>query len=97
MPMRSIRSRVAGCGNKNQTASTSGHALDDEEDGVASKPSNVAAKPVEKSPVETPAPIVAKAPAAPRLQRRWPRPSKPPFRPLCRSRSRSSRLPPSPR
>ena len=33
----------------------------------------------------------------PRLQRRWPRPSKPPFRPLCRSRSRSSRLPPSPR
>ena len=52
-------------GNKNQTASTSGHALDDEEDGVASKPSNVAAKPVEKSPVETPAPIVAKAPAAP--------------------------------
>lgn len=52
-------------GNKNQTASTSGHALDDAEDGVASKPSNVAAKPVEKSPVETPAPIVAKAPAAP--------------------------------
>ena len=52
-------------GNKNQTASTSGHALDDAEDGVASKPSDVAAKPVEKSPVETPAPIVAKAPAAP--------------------------------
>ena len=51
-------------GNKNQTASTSGHALDDAEDGVASKPSDVAAKPVEKSPVETPAPIVAKAPAA---------------------------------
>ncbi len=51
--------------NKNQTASTSGHALDDEEDGVASKPSNVAAKPVGKSPVETPAPILAKAPAAP--------------------------------
>ena len=51
-------------GNKNQTASTNGHALDDEEDGVASKPSNVAAKPVETSPVETPAPIVAKAPAA---------------------------------
>ena len=52
-------------GNKNQTASTSGHALDDAEDGVASKPSNVAAKPAEKSPVETPAPIVTKAPAAP--------------------------------
>jgi lipoprotein-anchoring transpeptidase ErfK/SrfK/peptidoglycan hydrolase-like protein with peptidoglycan-binding domain len=51
-------------GDKNQTASTNGHALDDEEDGVASKPSNVAAKPVETSPVETPAPIVAKAPAA---------------------------------
>ena len=51
-------------GSKNQTASTSGHALDDAEDGVASKPSDVAAKPVKKSPVETPAPVVAKAPAA---------------------------------
>ncbi len=49
---------------KNQAASTNGHALDDEEDGVASKPSNFAAKPAEKSPVAAPAPILAKAPVA---------------------------------
>jgi hypothetical protein len=49
--------------NKNQTAITNGHALDEEDDGVPSKPSTVAAKPVEKSPVETPAPIFAKAAA----------------------------------
>ena len=42
------------------TASTNGHALDDEEDGAPRKPSSVAAKPIEKSP----APISAKAPAA---------------------------------
>jgi lipoprotein-anchoring transpeptidase ErfK/SrfK/peptidoglycan hydrolase-like protein with peptidoglycan-binding domain len=56
---------LPAAGNKNQTASTSGHALDDAEDGVVGKPSNVAAKPVEESPVETPAPIVANAPATP--------------------------------
>ena len=85
MLMRSIRSRSPATG-KNQTASTSGHALDDAEDGVASKPSNVAAKPVEKSPVETPAPIVAKAPAAPAAATQVAAPVELPFRPLCRSR-----------
>jgi lipoprotein-anchoring transpeptidase ErfK/SrfK/peptidoglycan hydrolase-like protein with peptidoglycan-binding domain len=50
--------------SKSETASTSGHALDDEEDGAASKPSSVAAKPIEKTPAETPAPTVAKVPAA---------------------------------
>lgn len=54
----------APMGNKNDTASTRGHALDDEEDGAASKPSSVAAKPIEKSAAEPPAPISAKAPAA---------------------------------
>ena len=32
----------------------------------------------------------------PRLQRRWPRPSKPPFRPLCRSRSKVEPAPAKP-
>jgi peptidoglycan hydrolase-like protein with peptidoglycan-binding domain len=51
--------------NKNETVSTSGHALDDEEDGAPSKPGSVAAKSIDRLPVEAPAPIVAKAPAAP--------------------------------
>ena len=51
--------------NKNETASTSGHALDDEEDGAPSKPSSIAAKSIDRLPVETPAPVIVKAPAAP--------------------------------
>ena len=49
--------------NQNQTAISNGHALDEEDDGVPSKPSTVAAKPVEKTPVEPPAPILTKAAA----------------------------------
>jgi peptidoglycan hydrolase-like protein with peptidoglycan-binding domain len=51
-------------GNKNETASTSGHALDDEEDGAPSKPDSVATKSIDRLPVEAPTPIVAKAPVA---------------------------------
>lgn len=50
-------------GDKNATASTSGHALDDAQDGAPSKPGRVAATAVEKAPVETAAPIPAAPPA----------------------------------
>ena len=52
-------------GNKNETASMSGHALDDEEDGAPSKPGSLAAKSIDRLPVEAPAPIVARVPATP--------------------------------
>jgi peptidoglycan hydrolase-like protein with peptidoglycan-binding domain len=54
----------AASGGKNATAGTTGHALDDEEDGAPSKSNNVAVTPLQKSPVETPAPMAATPPAA---------------------------------
>ena len=47
-----------------KTAGTTGHALDDEEDGAPSKSNNVAATPEQRAPAETPAPIAATPPAA---------------------------------
>ena len=71
-------------GNKNETASMSGHALDDEEDGAPSKPGSLAAKSIDRLPVEAPPPIVARVPATPVAAVSIPAavPAETPFRPL---------------